>query len=260
MIRKFNFTGRNKIPRKCTGVTLLNADKHPYSFDIEVDLSDFNLPKGALVYVEAYTRSSYMRFDYGTVGDFRIPACRELKDIEAGTTPLFRVKIVDKSSQYGRIIAIADKLHPEGIENTNKRNVSLLHVEFSEDLEGQVWKLDLTEDWPVIQVNNQISSIKEIAKSDDAFTALVYPDVVRQILNNIIEKDELDPKIDEEDWPSYWVKFVSSLPGVGSPPTGGHSNIANEQSYWIENAVRGFCNEKHLLERYKKLYAEEQDK
>ena len=259
MIRKLNFTGRKKIPRNRTMVTLLDTDKFPHSFDIQINLSDFGLPKEALVYVEAYKRASYMRFNYGMVGNLKIPSNRDLIGIEAGTIPLFRVKIVDKSGQQGRIIAIADKIHPKGVEDANNEKISLLHIEFSEDLGDQVWRLDLTGDWPVVQVNNHLSSIKEIARSDAAFIALVYPEIVRQILNDIIESDQLDPKIDEDDWPSLWVNFVSSLPGVGSPPTGRNPNIKNDQTDWVENAVRGFCDKWHLFDQFQKLHAEEQN-
>ena len=134
-----------------------------------------------------------------------------------------------------------------------------MYVEFSEDLGDQVWKLDLTGDWPAIQVNNQMSSIKEIAKSDEAFIALVYPEIVRQILNEIIESDQLDPEIDEDEWYSLWINFVSSLPGVGSPPTGREANIKNDQKDWIESAVRGFCDKWHLLDQFQKLHAEEEN-
>jgi hypothetical protein len=259
MIRKLNFTGRKKIPLRNTMVSLLNVDKHPHSFDIQIDLSDINLPSEASVYVEAYKRTSYMRFDFGTAGNLRIPKNTNLTEIEAGVIPLFRVKIVDKSTQQGRIIAMADKIHPKGIDDADKEKISLLHVEFSEELGSQVWKLDLAGDWPVLQVNNQISSIKEIARSDEGFLALVYPEIVRQILSEIIESDQLDPEIDEDEWYSLWVNFASSLPGVGPPPTGRDATIKNDQKDWVEIAVRGFCDKWNLLGNFQKLHAEEQN-
>jgi hypothetical protein len=257
MIRKLNFTGRKKIPLRNTMVTLMNGNNHPHSFDIQLDLSGLNLPDEAFVYVEAYKRTSYMRFQYGTVGELIVPANRDLTKIEAGVIPLFRVKIVDKSSQHGQIIAMADKIHPKGINDDNKEKVSLLHVEFSEDLGSQVWRLDLEGDWPVLQVNNTIHSMKDITKSDEAFLALVYPEIVRQILNFIIESEQLDPDIDEDEWYSLWVNFVSSLPGVGSPPTGRDPNIKTDQKDWVEKAVHCFCDRWHLLDQFQKLHAEE---
>jgi hypothetical protein len=257
MIRKLNFTGRKKIPLRSAMVTLMNGDSHPHSFDIQLDLSELNLPDEALVYVEAYKRTSYMRFHYGTVGDLIVPASRDLTNIETGVIPLFRVKIVDKSAQHGQIIAMADKIHPKGTDAANNEKVSLLHVEFSEDLGSQVWRLDLEGDWPVLQVNNKIHSINDIAKSDKAFLALVYPEIVRQILNFIVESEQLDPEIDEDEWYGLWINFVSSLPGVGSPPTGRDPNIKIDQKDWLEKAVHGFCDRWHLLEQFQKMHAEE---
>jgi len=259
MIRKLNFTGRKKIPRSRVPVTLFNVDKHPLSFDVQFELSDLNLSPEALIFVEAYKRTSYMRFSFGTIGKFTIPSNRSLVDIEPGVIPLFRVKVVDETSQQGRIIALADKILPKGIDEGTREKISLLHVEFSEDLGGQIWKLDLSGGWPVIQVNNQIDLIKEIARSDMAFIALVYPEVVRKILNHIIESDEIDPELDEDDWPGMWLNFVGSMPGVGSPPSGRDASIKNDQMEWIESAVQAFSNKWHLLDQYQKLQHQGQE-
>lgn len=256
MIRKLNFTGRKKIPLRNAIVTLMNEDKHPLSFDIQLDLSELNLPDESLVYVEAYKRTFYMRFDYGTVGNLIIPANRNLTKIEAGVIPLFRVKIVDKSAQYARIVAMADKIHPKGKDSVGKEKISLLHVEFSENLDSQIWRLDLEGDWPVLQVNNKINSIKNIVKSDEKFSALVYPEIVRQTLNFIVESEQLDLGIDEDEWHTLWINFVSSLPGVGSPPTGLGPNIKTDQKDWVEKAVSGFCDNRHLLDQFQKTHTE----
>ena len=258
MIRKLNFTGRKKIPHNRALVTLSSVDKHPYSFDIDFNLSGFDLPEKSSVYVEAYKRTSYMRFDYGTLGNPKVPGNRALKNIEAGAIPLFRLKIVDKSTKQGRIIAMADKIHPKGVDDTGDNKINLLYVEFSEDLGDQVWRLDLTGDWPVVLVNSQVNSMKEIVKSDPAFFALVYPEIIRQVLNEIIESDQLDPEMDEDEWHSLWINFVTSLPNVGSPPTGRSPNIKNDQKDWVESVVRGFCDKWNLLKSFQDLHAEEQ--
>ncbi|MFQ5716354.1 MAG: hypothetical protein ACE5GQ_04570 [Nitrospinales bacterium] len=240
-------------------MTLLNVDKHPQSFEIQFELSDLNLPPEALVFVEAYKRTSYMRFPFGTIGQRAIPSNRNLVDIEPGVIPLFRVKVVDRASQQGRIIALADKILPRGVDAGTREKISLLHVEFAEDLGGQIWRLDLSGGWPVLQVNNQIDLIKEIAKSDPAFTALVYPEVVRKILSHIIESDEIDPELDEEDWPGMWLSFVGNMPGIGSPPSGRDASTKNDQKDWIESAVKAFSDKWRLLDEYQKLHDQGQE-
>jgi hypothetical protein len=257
MIRKLNFTDRKKIPLNYAMVTLLNTNKRHYSFDINFDLSEFDFPIDSFIYVEAYKRTSYMRFDYGTVGNPKVPTSRSLEKIEAGAIPLFRLKIVDKKTQQGRIIAMADKIHPIGTDNSNKNIVSLLHVEFSEDLGSQVWRLDLTGGWPVVQVNSQVAAMKEIAKSDTGFVALVYPEIIRQVLTEIIDSEQLDPEVDEDEWSSLWIKFATSLPSVGSPPTERSPNIKNDQRDWIERAVCGFCERWNILKNFQDLHTEE---
>ncbi|PIQ95617.1 MAG: hypothetical protein COV67_13905 [Nitrospinae bacterium CG11_big_fil_rev_8_21_14_0_20_56_8] len=252
MIRKLNFTGRKKIPRNQVSVTLMDPDKHPCSFDVQLDLSGLNLPPDGLVYVEAYKRTSYMRFPFGKVNQLQIPAPRLLDKIEAGVIPLFRVKVVEAARPHGRIVALAEKIIPKGADRDSKEKITLVHVEFSENLGDQIWRLDLTGDWPSLQVNNRIEGIREIARSDPAFISLVYPEMVRQILNHIIFKSgESDPDADGDDWPGLWIRFASSLPGVGSPP--GSPDGDDKKIEWIEEAVGAFCEKHGFLDQYKKL-------
>lgn len=73
MLRRFNYTGRKKIPRSAVAVKVLNSDSGPPAFDAKFDLSSVNLPAHARVYVEAYHRASYMRFDFGKISDIHPP-------------------------------------------------------------------------------------------------------------------------------------------------------------------------------------------
>lgn len=256
MIRKLNFTDRKKISASRIPVTLNGQDNYPLSFDIalvDLALPEFGFPKDASVFVEAYKRTAYSRFAFGTVGGIIIPRNRKLVRMEPGVIPLFRVKIVDATSGQGRILGLADKISPRGIDIGTQDRIPLLHVEVSENLKDQIWRLDLSSEWPVLELNSQVDSIKEIAKSDTHFLSLVYPNIVRQVLNNIIDEHLDSVNEEEEDWPSHWVKFVSSLPGVSSLPTENSSEVKQEQEDWVEEAVAAFSQKLKLLENYQKL-------
>ena len=97
MIRKFNYTGRKKIRRSDVRIDLLRDDDNRRYFNISLHLADLELPETARVYVEAYHRSGYQRYDFGTAGRLRIPADRTLGGIAASVMPLFRVKVVDRT-------------------------------------------------------------------------------------------------------------------------------------------------------------------
>ena len=66
MIRKFNYTGRKKIRRSDVRIDLLRDDDNRRYFNISLHLADLELPETARVYVEAYHRSGYQRYDFGT--------------------------------------------------------------------------------------------------------------------------------------------------------------------------------------------------
>ncbi len=102
MIRKINFTGRKRIKRSNVRVDVLRDPRAARVFNILMDLSDMGLDPQARVYVEAYHRTGYQRYDFGSVGQRKIPEDRRLSRFSDATVPLFRVKVVDRRSAHGR--------------------------------------------------------------------------------------------------------------------------------------------------------------
>src|SRR5207237_6506565 len=102
--------------------------------------SDLKLPGQARVFVEAYHRASYMRFDYGLVSDLRAPANRQLSEIERGSTPLFRVKVIDDTSDTGRVRAEADAISPLDADQLDANRTSILPV-VKADLGQDIWRV-----------------------------------------------------------------------------------------------------------------------
>ena len=52
----------------------------------------------------------------------------------------------------------------------------------------------------------------------------------------IDERIEYD--LEDDDWRQQWLHFVCTLPSVGLPPGGDDSE---SKYYWIDDAVRAFC-------------------
>jgi hypothetical protein len=245
MIRKFNYTGRKKIKRSNVRIDLLRDEHEKRYFNASLHLGDIELPTDAHVYLEAYHRSGYQRYDFGAVGDRKIPANRQLSNFSESAMPLFRVKVVDKTTSHGRILASVDKVRPENIDDIPAASQSLLFVEY-DDLGNKIWQLDLEGDWPVLKLNQNVEEISLVASSDSRFLALVYPEVFRQILNRIIIEDEhTDPECDD-DWPSLWLQLACTLPDMPLPP-----QISKpHQNLWIERAVESFCTNFNMLEKF----------
>ena len=245
MIRKFNFTGRKKIKRSLVRVDLLrDADGYRY-FDLSLSLGEMDLPPAAHVYVEAYHRTAYQRFDCGAVERLRIPEDRRLLRFSEATLPLFRVKVVDRSGGLGRILATLDRVRPASVDDQDTDSRALLFVEY-EDLGSIIWQLDLDGDWPVLRLNRNATEITLLASSDKRFLPLVYPEIFRQILGRILLVDEhSDPNCDD-DWPSLWLKLACRLPGVGLPPDRGRAY----QWDWINTAVESFSANNKMLDMF----------
>lgn len=245
MIRKFNYTGRQKIKRADVQIDLAKNEEGMKSFDISLHLDDMGLPKNAHVYVEAYHRSGYQRFDFGTIGEVKAPPDRSLSKLSNSAMPLFRVKVVDKSATHGRILASVDKVRPQSVDSEATDSQSLLYVEF-DDLGNRIWELDLDGDWPTLRLNTGAEDIALVATGDNRFLSLVYPEVVKRILKRILIKDgHTDPYCDD-DWPSLWLKLASSLPSMSDPP----QVEKQEKESWIEKAVEAFCKSYNMLDRF----------
>ncbi len=245
MIRKLNYTGRKKIRRSGVRVDILADGNNRRFFNMRLGFDGLGLPENASVFVEAYHRYSYQRYAYGTVFRLSVPADRYLNRFPETVIPLFRVKVVGKHPHRGRILAALDRIRPASVGDVEIGGQSLLYVEY-EDLGHRIWQLDLDGDWPVLRLNTRAAEIGLIAGTDSRFMALVYPEVLRQILKRIVlENRHTDPDCDD-DWPSQWLKLVCAYPEMRPPSTASRA----EQVDWIETAVEVFCAQCNALELF----------
>jgi hypothetical protein len=251
MIRKFNYMGRKRIPRNRITINMVSTPNGPASFDASFDLKGLNLPQKAKIYVEAYRRSFFQRFVFGTIENLKPPLDRYLGDLDARALVMFRIKIVDAAGK-GRILAVADKIMPRRLDEEPMDRLCLLPVDFV-DLGQSIWRLDLAGDWPNLLLNSRIDETREIARSNVSFLSLVYPEVVRQVLHKIVvDEDHTDPESDPDDWMSLWLNFTYKLLKVGYlPPSGESEPIRQEKLKWVEEAVEAFCSENQMLNKFK---------
>jgi hypothetical protein len=256
MIRKFNYTGRKKIERNSISVRLVkDKTPHPY-FDLKITLNPHDYPPDAELYVEAYDRTSFMRFRCGTLKNPVLPEDRHLTEIHSTDAILFRVKVVDPSSHHGRILAAADRLTSIGESQEDTKHISLLPVTY-EDIGMEIWKLDFWDTGPVLIVNNKIESVNitETVKTSDLFFSLVYPSVLREILLRILVIDDAFADDDPELWQNLWLAFVENLPDVEKiTDKNEFQNFSQNQDFfirWIDtDAVPAFCRKFGIKEKF----------
>jgi hypothetical protein len=256
MIRRLNFTGRKSIPRWRVTVRVVPMPSGEQAFTVHYDLKGMRFPREARVYVESYNSDSYMRFDFGSVGEPAVPRDTRLTEITARPLAKFRLKIVDETEKTGLLLGVADKIIPLRPDEDLEQKQSLLPVDFR-DLGERVWRLDLT-DWPVLELNNRVDEIAEAARSSGSFLGLLYPEVLRRILHEaVIVHEVVDPEINDDDWTCLWLRFACAMPGIDPPPSAPGPQQLELLEDWIEAVVQAFCLARHARARLEAAVAKE---
>ena len=254
MIRTLNFTGRQRILREEAKITIYPAAGDGVAFDADLDLARLNLPADANVFVEAAFKTTFMRFHWGTVAQLSPPEDRLLSKLEQPDLAHFRVKAVESATDgFGRLLAVADHIRPEGMRDGAKRRISLFRVSVTKSLSEELWRLNLDDDeGPLIELP-PIQGIKDIARQPE-FMALVYPEVVRQILKRVFEEGHDDPEFDRDSWLARWLRFGKQH-AKENPPLLVDNEMEAEHGRWIDAAVAGFSQRLKLVTEFKKRFA-----
>lgn len=255
MIRRFNYTGRQKIARDKVSISLERNAESVLTFDADIDLSELGLPPSACVYLEAYRHMYYRRYSFGRVGSLVPPGDRSIPEIDDSHSIRFRLKVAESDGDSQRLLAVADRISPSEIEKEKTKGVSILPVS-CEDLGNKLWNLKLEgqgADGPILEVNRRVSLIMEIARSDPHFQALVFPEVVRQVLTFIVCSPDYDEDDDNEDSWSLWLKFASGFPGCKEKPKAASDSTTKEE--WVERVVQAFSYQQKYLIRYESTIA-----
>ena len=236
MRRRLNFTRRIRINHSDVDIELIRNDPHPMRFEAKRTLDKYNLPTDALVYLEAYRRNSYMRFPWGTVAGPQSPGSgSRITEISSEGVVYFRVKIVGED---GIILAQADRMR------ANESDQSILPVE-STDLDEIVWRLSFDDDEPYLLVNFRIEGILDRARSDSEFAALVYPTVLRDVLERLCDEFTEDDS-EQQAWVANWEKFAKIFNSEPIPDT-----ESTQREQWVNSIVNAFSSRHRLLSRYR---------
>lgn len=237
MIRRLNYTGRRKLSRDRIHISLFrSADGE--EFDAIIKLGDLDLPPTARVFVEAYHKSDWMRFAYGTVGAPAIPPERRLTAFYSGARVLFRIKVVSTGEESGKILAEVDRLSPVCADDDRTRE-PLLPVRVVGNLGDQVWRL-AWNGGPVLELNGTEPECKHLLTGDSRFKWLVLPEVLRSVLMRLLVEG-----MDEQDEPgedsvaARWVKFADSL--HPEPPPAADGRDTETAAAWVDDVVAAFC-------------------
>ena len=255
MIKRLNYTGRKTIPRAKFHITVLKTPEGR-EFEATLRFEDIGLPADALVFIEAYHKSDYMRFDFGTIGQQRPPTDRRLSVFYEGARLLFRIKVVSVGEAGGRIIAEADQIKPVSADDSRFKD-PLLPVRTVSGMEDQIWRLSWSAG-PVLELNNKEPEIKTLITADPRFKTLVIPQILRSVLIRILCSD-MDGDIETEDgrMAARWLEFADSIYS-GQPPDMADRDYASIEN-WADAVVAAFCRRNRVLETWQNSLQAKQD-
>jgi hypothetical protein len=247
MIKRVNFTGRRRIARDRIDIEVF--DGIPRRFAAAIDLSEMELPEDAGVFVEATCAGSTViqRFEFGTVGKLKPESLCLLTDIE-GENVFFSIKVVDHSEKFGRLLRVAENVRPQRAgKQTAAGRRGILPIEPA-DLGQKLWQLEFREHDVFLLVNRQIPGFVDYVRGDPAFHAVVYPEVVRQVLTRAIHEN-VDADEDDERWPVMWLRFGRSLHPMREPaPNENEGSEVVED--WVSEVVSTFSETHSLKDRF----------
>jgi hypothetical protein len=241
MLRKLNFTERARIPRANIRVTLRRDADGTLVFDPRLSFDGISVAPSTRVFIEAYYRTSFMRFDCGSVARFAPPEDRRLTDIDSGSLVHFRVKLVDDH----RVVAVADNIIVSEQKSETSGRMPLLPVSFTDALGQQAWRIAFEPNGPVLELNNRIDDVQDVAKADAAFLALVYPAAVRQVLTQILLVDGHDAHEEGVEWWNFWLRWAGQFSSSPLP------DDTESASFWIDEVIDAFCNRQTLIDRWR---------
>jgi hypothetical protein len=253
MIRKINYTGRIRIPRSDIVINVTRTGEK-FGFDADLKaLEKYNLPKDALVFIEAYRQTSWMRFPFGTIQSITPPENRTLQEFDSPEGIFFRVKVTNRSDVH-KLLAEADGIPLVKPDQKKDKTEPLLPVK-PQKLGHEVYRVDFSGITPLLLINSELGIKESIVKSSQ-FAALAYPAILREILTRILIVEKYRDPSNAEDWQSKWLNFSLRLPGVEPLPV---DDDDQEIFDWIDSVISSFARKNNLKDRFEEYWNREME-
>jgi len=252
-VRSFNYSGRKRINREHVQIRINGGNGRPVNFDADLKLEKYKFPDDALVFIEAYRQTLFMRFSFGEIGNIQIPRDRVLSFFDSPEHIRFRLRITRQDDKSGLLLGEADHIRPVEDDEEKKKRIPLLPVRPDSELGDQIFKVSFEGDMPFLLINSAVDDWRSLSR-DPRFMALVYPEAFRFILTKILLIEKHFDNEEMSDWKSQWLFFCNLLPGINRIPD--EKNDEDEVNDWINDAVNSFCRHQGFFENFKKNWGE----
>ncbi len=251
--RRINSTGRRRISHEKIDIRMLEgAPGEPLKAKASLALEDLGFPGNAAVSIEAYHRSSGMRFECGTVESLSVPPVLVLDQVDRSGSVLFRVKVVDHDNEQGKILGSAERIQPKSNEDTDGRR-RLFPILFR-DLVDEVWKVEVNPgDRPVLVINTRMPGFSHKLQQNPLLQGLLLPAAFRIVLEKLMSDPDGGEDDDAPGWKEEWLQFCETALGM-SPDI--LQLEEDDKADWVEECVRKFCNQQGFIKSIKHMEGE----
>lgn len=255
MIRKFSYTGLVKLAKDTVNIRLNYTQNFAFEAEINKKILLSKFPYESPIVIEASDRFNYERFELGELGSVDDVINRSLAEVfkeNANTNLFFNLKVLSPD-RLGCLLGHAKKIKCHDPENSNEQNISILKHKF-EDLGYNIWDLDLDDEDVVSIITNSNLSDPSLIKDSGRFASLVFPEVVRRILENILIIDESNwvDADDPEVWQTQWLLYAKLH--LNNDPIPKKNENVREVIDWINTCVSEFNRKQRYLDHINTCY------
>ena len=246
MAIRYNYTNRNPIEQQNIDIQLVFKGEH-VSFIPKVKFGNYEYPPAAHAFIEVFRKFQLVRFDFGPVANphlLEAPSLDEFGGPNEIMGLFFRVKVVDPETK--EILALSKPIRAGNDPGGSAESILPL-ARLPEDC-NLLWKLDFS-DGPVLYINKKLDT--QVTRKD-YFIALVFPEVMRQVLSYAF----LYHFGEDYEWAEKWKRFACEIhhappfPNIFDNPG---DELTEEQKAeieeWINRAVESSVTDKHLAEK-----------
>jgi len=242
--RVLNFTSRTTIDMSRVQVVASTEENKGFLQVHKLDLSGYAIPDGCPVVLSAMTRrDGKIRMELGVTPQPELTRKLQIDPIFFSSARI-RLVILDASGS-GRIVASVEGVDIDIPETSGLR--SLLPTLEVENLVHRVWRLRVDNEGFCIEINKNFPLIGEVVRSP-AFSAIVMPDVVRQIAISITDENCPIPELLKNKWD----RLFSS---VYSDPQDWRNT---EPEAWADEVAEALSGRHSLIIPYRNNWGEEE--
>lgn len=254
---RFNYTGRKKILRESVSATLNELSNGKVAPTIKIDLSSYELPSDAPVFIEFYSSGFLKRDQYGTCEEPVRKLPSQFSSTGQTAELKVRLKVLDPALGSHKILGLMKGARPEEEKQASAPARESLLALKAADLYGQVWRIVPSigqDEHPELLIDKRFGDHQVLATTD-WFQAMVMPAALEQILTDIIVIHEFSSYEDDSIW-SGWLRFalhyspIKEIPKINSED----DSTRQEAVEWISEVVRSWAQANDCSERFDAFY------